>query len=305
MNLRNVVLTIGLAVTAAAPFAAGQQPAAGGTLAGCPTEPLAFHLCALDKAKTFNPPRTPSGKPNLQGHYRARLAQSYSFEGVSGSEPQFGAKIMPWSLSPPMIVDPPDRKIPYQPWAASIGRVGENYYKYLDPRTGCAQAGVPRVVQQDPNQILQPPTDDYILWLFEDHHMQRVINMNQRPPLGDSIKLYNGYSRGHWDGNTLVIDVTNLNGYDWLDDAGNFHTDAAHIVERLTLFDPDTIHYQVTLEDPKAYTRPWTIVWALVRQKQPGFELMEEPCREGEHDAKRIIRDSGVKYYFGESWRGH
>src|SRR5207249_2852181 len=170
--------------------------------------------------------------------------------GVSGSEPQFGAKIMPWSLSPPMIVDPPDRRIPYQPWAASIGRVGENYYKYLDPRTGCAQAGVPRVVQQDPNQILQPPTDDYILWLFEDHHMQRVINMNQRPPLGDSIKLYNGYSRGHWDGNTLVIDVTNLNGYDWLDDAGNFHTDAAHIVERLTLFDPDTIHYQVTLEDP-------------------------------------------------------
>ena len=92
MNLRNVVLTIGLAAMAAAPFAAGQQPAAGGTLAGCPTEPLAFHLCALDKAKTFNPPRTPSGKPNLQGHYRARLAQSYSFEGVSGSEPQFGAK---------------------------------------------------------------------------------------------------------------------------------------------------------------------------------------------------------------------
>ena len=212
---------------------------------------------------------------------------------------------MPWALSPPLIVDPPDRKIPYQPWAASIGRVGENYYKYLDPRTGCAQAGVPRVAQQDPNQILQPPTDDYILWLFEDHHMQRVINMNQHPPLGDSIKLYNGYSRGHWDGNTLVIDVTNLNGYDWLDDAGNFHTDAAHIVERLTLFDPDTIHYQVTLEDPKAYTRPWTIVWALVRQKQSGFELMEEPCREGEHDAKRIIRELGVKYYFGESWRGH
>ncbi len=63
--------------------------------------------------------------------------------------------------------------------------------------------------------------------------------------------------------------------------------------------------YQVTLEDPKAYTRPWTIVWALVRQKQSGFELMEEPCREGEHDAKRIIRELGVKYYFGESWRGH
>src|SRR5437899_10832882 len=196
MNNRYAVLALALAVTAASAWAAAQQPTPG-TVGGCPTEPLAFHLCALDKAKTFNPPRTPSGKPNLQGHYRARLAQSYSFEGVSGSEPQFGAKIMPWSLSPPMIVDPPDRKIPYQPCAASIGRVGENYYKYLDPRTGCAQAGVPRGVQQDPNQIQQPRTDDYILWLFEDHHMQRVINMNQRPPLGASIKLYNGYFRGN------------------------------------------------------------------------------------------------------------
>ncbi len=126
MKDRYILVVIALSVIITSSWAAGQQPAAAGTVGGCPTEPLAFHLCALDKAKTFNPPRTPSGKPNLQGHYRARLAQSYSFEGVSGSEPQFGAKIMPWSLSPPMIVDPPDRKIPYQPWAAGRLRSAES-----------------------------------------------------------------------------------------------------------------------------------------------------------------------------------
>jgi hypothetical protein len=100
-----------------------------------------------------------------------------------------------------------------------------------------------------------------------------------------------------------VIDVNNLNGYNWLDDSGNFYTDAAHLVERLTMIDRDTIHYEVTLEDPKAYTRPWTMVWALVREKEPGFELLEEACREGEHDAQRI-RETGVRYYFGDTWRG-
>src|SRR5262245_20615071 len=303
MKYRHSFLSILLAVILAALPAGSQQPAAAENVGDCPAEPLAFHTCALTKAKTFNPPRTPSGKPNLQGYYRARLAQAFSFEGVSGSEPLVNSTVMPWTLAPPMIIDPADRKIPYQPWAASIGRIGENYTKYLDPRTACGSGGVPRVALQDPNHILQPPTDDYILWLFEDHHVHRVIPMDGNPPPGNSIKMYNGNSRGHWDGNTLVIDVTNLNGYNWLDDSGNFYTNTAHLVERLTMIDPDTIHYEVTIEDPRTYTRPWKVVWALVRQKQPGFELMEEACREGERDSRRI-RESGFRYYFGESWRG-
>ena len=304
MNYRYVGLAIALAVMVASPRAAGQQPGAAGTVGGCPPEPLAFHTCALAKAKTFDPPRTSSGKPDLQGYFRSRLAQAFSVEGVSGSEPLVGDPVMPWTLAPAMVVDPPDRKIPYQPWAASIGRIGENYYRYLDPRTACGSGGVPRLALQGPNQILQPSTDDYILWLFEDHHVHRVIAMNGRPPLGDVIKMTNGDSRGRWDGNTLVIDVTNLNGYTWFDDSGNFYTNAAHLVERLTLIDPDTIHYEVTVEDPKTYTRPWKLVWALVRQKQPGFELLEEACREGERDASRIREAGGYRYYFGGSWRG-
>ena len=194
-----------------------------------------------------------------------------------------------------MIVDPPDRKIPYQPWAVAVGRIGQNHDKYIDPRTACGSGGVPRLALQDPSQIIQPWGDDHVLWLFEDHHVHRVIATDGRPAIGNNVKLWNGSSRGRWEGNTLAIDVTNLNGYTWFDDSGNFYTDAAHLVERLTLVDPDTIHYQVTVEDPKAYTRPWTLVWALVRQKEPGFELMEEACIEGEHDLPRI-KEQGFRH---------
>lgn len=303
MNNRYASLATALGILVISSRVAGQAPGAAGTVGECPAEPLAFHTCALEKAKTFDPPRTSTGKPNLQGHYRSRLAQAFSVEGVSGSEPLVGNLVMPWTVSPAMIVDPPDRKIPYQPWAASIGRIGENYYKYIDPRTACGSGGVPRLALQDANQILQPSPDDYILWLFEDHHVHRVIPMDRRPRLGDAIKLATGDSRGRWEGNTLVIDVTNLNGYTWLDDSGNFYTNAAHLVERLTMIDPDTIHYEVTFEDPKTYTRPWKVAWALVREKQPGFELLEEACREGERNLPYLLK-TGYKYYFGESWRG-
>jgi hypothetical protein len=304
MRARHFTLALALAVIVVPPLAAqNPPPAAPKPVGGCPPEPLAFHQCALEKAKTFTPPRTPSGKPDLQGYWRPAIAQAFSNEGVSGSEPLVGSLVMPWEKAPPMIVDPPDRKIPYQPWAVPIGRIGVNHNKYIDPRTACGSGGVPRVVLQDPNQILQPLGDQYVLWLFEDHHVQREIAMDGRPPLGGNIKVTNGDSRGRWDGNTLVIDVNNLNGYNWLDDSGNFYTDSAHLVERLTLIDPDTIHYEVRLEDPKVYTRPWTMVWALVREKGPGFELLEEACREGEHDVQRL-REAGAQYYFGDPWRG-
>ena len=210
---------------------------------------------------------------------------------------------MPWAIAPPMIVDPPDGKIPYQPWAIPIGRIGVNFNKYIDPRTACGSGGVPRLALQDADQILQPDGDQFILWLFEDHHVQRVIAMDGRSQLGANIKVTNGDSRGRWEGNTLVMDANNFNGYNWFDDSGNFYTDTVHLVERLTMIDRDTIHYEVRVEDPRVYTRPWTIVWALVREKEPGFELLEEACREGQRDVDPLLK-AGFKYYFGDPWRG-
>lgn len=305
MNNRQLALVTVLAVMVIVPVAAGagQDAVTHRPVAGCPAENLAFHRCALEKAKTFVPPRTPGGRPDLQGFWRSLLTQAFSVEGVPEDEPMIKDPVMPWTAAPPEVVEPADRKIPYQPWAAQIGRRGVNFHKYLDPRTTCSTGGIPRLALQDANQILQPPTDDYVLWHHEDHHVYRVIAMGQRPPVGAAIKTWNGLSRGRWDGNTLVIETTNLNGYTWIDDAGNFYTDAARIVERLTLIDPDTIHYDVTIEDPKAYTRPWKLAWALVREKEPGFHLFEEACREGERDLGRI-REQGYRFYFGESWRG-
>jgi hypothetical protein len=272
------------------------------SIGGCPSEVVAFHTCALQKARTFAPPRTPGGKPNLQGYWRSLLTQPFSIEGVTGTEPLVGDLVMPWAIAPGMIVDPPDGKIPYQPWAEAVGRRGINFEKYIDPRTACGPGGVPRLALQDANQIIQPTGDGHVVWLFEDHHVNRIIAMDGGPAPGPDIKLRVGYSRGRWDGNTLVVDTTNLNAFTWFDDSGNFYTDAAHLVERLTLIDPDTIHYEVTVEDPKAYTRPWKLVWALVREKAPGFELLEEACWEGERDLP-LIREQGYQYYFGEPWR--
>jgi hypothetical protein len=292
-------------LTSAPPAArAGQEPPPPPptSVGGCPVDPAAFHRCALEKAKTFAPPRTPDGRPDLQGYWRSLLATPFSVEEVTAAEPLTRNPVMPWTIGPGMIVDPPGRRIPYQPWAAAIGRKGINHQKYIDPRTACAIGGVPRLALQDANQIVQPPGGDHVLWLFDDHHARRVIPTDGRPHVGAGIKLWGGDSVGHWEGSTLVIDVTNLNGYTWFDDAGNFYTDAAHLVERLTPVDADTIHYQVTLEDPNAYTRPWTMVWALVREKEPGFELIEEACLEGERDLPRF-QELGFRFYFGESWR--
>ena len=299
-----VMAVLSLAPQPAVADASGQgaqasvaQPTSFG---GCPGPILAFHTCALEKAKTFNPPRTPGGRPDLQGYWRSRLTTAFSVEGVSENDPITRDPITPWTAGLGEIVDPPDRKIPYQPWAAQIGRRGQNFQKYIDPRTACGSGGVPRAVHQGPHQLLQ--REDYVVWLFEDHHVYRSIPITGGPHIGKDIKLWHGDALGRWEGNTLVVDVTNVNGYNWLDDAGNFHTDAAHLIERLTMIDPDTIHYEITIEDPKAYTRPWKMAWPLVREKEPGFQLIEEACWEGERDLPRFL-ELGGRYYFGESWR--
>jgi hypothetical protein len=272
-------------------------------MAGCPTDNLAFHTCAAQKAKAFNPPRTRSGRPDFQGYWRGRLVQAFSVEGVPADHPLIKDPIMPWTAAPPEVIDPADRKVPYQPWAAALGRQGVNFKEYVDPRTTCSTAGVPRLALQDASQILQPPTDDHILWLHDDHHQFRVIAMDQRPAVGKNVQTWNGLSRGRWEGNTLVIETTNFNGYTWLDDSGNFYTSNARLTERLTMIDADAIDYEVTVEDPTVYTRPWKLAWALIREKEAGFQLIEEACREGERSLDRI-REQGAKFYFGAPWRG-
>ena len=166
------------------------------------------------------------------------------------------------SGGPSMIVDPPDGKIPYQAWGRQHAE--ENRKKYVEPNTACFPSGVPRVFHTPTRfEILQSP--DEVLFLIERSHTHRIVPITTRPHVGKSISLWVGDSRGRWEGNTLVVDVTSLNDKPWFDQAGNFYSNAAHTVERFTLIDADTIHYAVTIEDPVAYTRPWTMAYPMRR----------------------------------------
>jgi hypothetical protein len=99
-----------------------------------------------------------------------------------------------------------------------------------------------------------------------------------RPALGGNIRKWMGDSRGRWEGNTLVIEPTNQNGREWLDNVGNFYSENVHITERIAMVDADTLLWEALIEDPNVYTRPWTMTFPLRRNKTPGFQLIEFAC---------------------------
>jgi hypothetical protein len=195
-----------------------------------------------------------------------------------------------------IIVDPADGKVPYQAWAAAKKKqILDNHTnpkaEHLDPQARCFLSGVPRMNYQEyaAFQISQPP--GYVVMLFEFEHAYRIIPLDARPHVGDNIQLWMGDSRGHWDGNTLIVDVTNQNDRTWFDVVGTFHSDALHVVERWTFVDADTIAYEATLEDPKVFTRPWKITFNMTRHQERGYELLEMACHEGnERNEKLMLR---------------
>lgn len=256
------------------------------TAAGCPLEPVKFHACATPKTKAFNPPRTADGRPDLQGYW----VRAFTSQDIEEHKAGFGIQ-----AGPSLVIDTPDRKIPYQPWALELKK--DMVDRYISPLAACFPPGVPRSAYAPAgHQILQVP--GYVVQLMESSHSYRIIPTAGGPHASSAVRLYQGDARGRWEGNTLVVDVTNSNGRTWLDNAGNFFSDGLHVIERFTLVDADTILYEARIEDPKAYTRPWTIVSALTRNKEPGFELLEQACHEG----NRTIEGSlslGMKPYLG------
>jgi hypothetical protein len=256
------------------------------TIAGCPVDPVTFHTCALLKMKTFNPARTPDGRPDMQGYWERTFTSQDIEEHTSGFGIQAG---------PSLVIDPPDRKIPYQPWAQELRK--NIVDRFISPLASCFPPGVPRQAYAPAaHQIIQAP--GYVVHLLEYSHSYQIIPTTDAPHLSSAVRLWQGDSRGHWEGNTLVVDVTNSNGLTWFDNAGNFYSDALHVVERLTLIDADTIHYEARLEDPKVYTRPWTMVSAMTRNKEPGFEIWEQACHEGNQAVEGSL-SIGMKRYPG------
>jgi hypothetical protein len=118
--------------------------------------------------------------------------------------------------------------------------------------------------------------------------------MNSDHPPGD-IEWFTGDSRGRWEGDTLVVDVKHFTDQTWLDRAGNFHSEALHLVERYSMITPDHIQYDVTLEDPKVFTRPWKISLILYRRKEKNVRVLEYECYAYAHEEQVRRGELGPK----------
>jgi hypothetical protein len=192
--------------------------------------------------------------------------------------------------------------IPFKPWAAAVyDYTSKNESKY-DPEGFCFPPGGPRMMATPfPAEIIQLPQEKRILMIFEGGtHIWREVFMDGRPhPPRDSIEseTWIGHSVGHWEGDTLVIDTANYNEGTWLDFWGHPHTNFLHLVERLTRVNKQTLHYEATIDDPGAYTRPWKVSWDIGWKS--GFELKEYICNEN-NIYQQNVRDDFGQPYFGK-----
>jgi len=235
-------------------------------------------------------PHMADGHPDVSGYWNAANNGGAVFEVQ-----KHPARSQSLPAGNGAIVDPPDGLIPYQPWAAEKAK--DNFAHHLadEPELHCYESGLPnQMYRQFGFQILEP--GGYVVMNWEFMHAVRIIPTDNRPHvLPPSKKLFQGDSVGHWEGDTLIVDTTNLNDRTWLDSAGNIHSDQMHVVERFTMVNDRTINYEATIDDPKAYTRPWKVAFPLNRNMQPNYEQMEFACIEGNADLEHYQASAGGK----------
>ena len=247
--------------------------------------------------KMWTPPRTPDGQPDIQGFWANQTKRLATYDIEGPADPihvlMSGNPTDPISL----VIDPPDGKIPYQPWARAKRQDAYDNHKdptkwdHVDPHTLCWLSGIPRMFYQGMTQILQAP--GYVIVLQEFNHAYRVIHLDGRPHVASNLKLFMGDSRGRWENNTLHVDVSNKNDRTWFDMVGDFYSDTVRIRERFTPIDPDRIRYEATFDDPKVYSRPFTIGLTLGRtvkgEAAKTYGFLEEACREGERNIQHML----------------
>jgi len=211
-------------------------------------------------------PRTRDGKPDLSGIWQALNTANDNLLSHSAS---LG---VPAGLG---VVE--GDEIPYRPEARD--KKQENFANRAtrDTESKCYLPGVPRITYMPfPFQIIQMP--DVTTILYEYVHAIRYIYTNGSPHPAGPIEWWMGDSRGRWEGDTLVVDVVHFNADTWFDRTGHFHSEALHVVERYSLMDADHINYEVTIDDPKVFTRPWTMRMVLYRHREPNFQLLDYDC---------------------------
>jgi hypothetical protein len=211
-------------------------------------------------------PRAADGHPDFSGIWQVMNTANFDIQDHSAQ------KGVPAGQG---VVE--GNEIPYTP--AALAKKMENYKNRAtaDPESKCYLPGVPRITYMPfPFQILQ--TSGQVTILYEYVHAIRYIYTNGTPHPPGPIEWWLGDSRGRWDGDTLVVDTVHFNADTWFDRAGNHHSEALHVVERFSFIDRDHLNYEVTIEDPKVFTRPWKMRMVIYRHTEPDFQLLEYEC---------------------------
>lgn len=256
-SIRHIVVTAVLAVVAAAAVVGLRTSQATG-----------------QTRQAYRAPRAADGKPDLSGIWQAQNTAHWDLEdhqARAGAVVALGALgAVPAGLS---VVE--GGEIPYKPGALAKRKDNADTWLTRDPAIKCFMPGVPRATYMPfPFQIIQSPGT--MLIAYEFAAASRIIYMNEKEESAQTSWM--GWSRGRWEGETLVIDVTDMDEQTWLDAAGNYHSDKLHVVERYTATSPYHLQYEATIEDPEVYTRPWKISMPLYRRIEPRAQLLEFKC---------------------------
>jgi len=230
---------------------------------------------AAGQDATYKAPRTADGKPDLNGIWQALNSANWDIQDHSAG-PGPSAALGAAGAVPPGLGVVEGDEIPYLPAAA---KKKENFANRLtrDPEIKCYLPGVPRgAYMPHPFQIIQGTKTIMIAYQYAG--AVRTIPMDVTDP--SPTDSWMGWSAGRWEGDTLVVDVTGFNDLSWFDRAGNFHSDALHVVERYTPRSPDTLMYEATIEDPKVFSRPWKMSMPLYRRVEKNAQLLEFRCVE-------------------------
>jgi hypothetical protein len=251
---------------------------------------LALVAMPLAGQTTYRAPRADGGKPDLNGIWQTLNEANYDLE-AHNARPAMALRPGPYgpvpaapvlSLGavgavPPSLGVVEGGEIPYKPEALLKKKENQENWLTRDPEIKCYLPGVPRATYiPQPFRIFQNARQIFITYQYAG----AVRNIFLKDPGPAPVDSWMGQSVGHWEGETLVIDVTGFNDQTWFDRAGNFHSDALHVVERYTRASPDVISYEATIEDPNVFTRPWKISMALYRRQEKTAQILDFKCVE-------------------------
>jgi hypothetical protein len=237
---------------------------------------LALIATCASAQTPYKAPRTADGKPDLNGIWQALNTADWDIQAHAAAAGPVFSLAADFAIPPgPGIVE--GNEIPYLPAMADKHKQNlANRFKD-DPEVKCYLPGVPRATYMPyPFQIIQGQKN--ILISYE--YASAVRNIDMGKPTPAPVDSWMGWSFGHWEGDSLVIDVTGLNDKTWFDRAGNFHSDALHVTERYTPRSADVLMYEATIEDPKTFSRSWKISMPLYRHVEKNAQLLEFKCVE-------------------------